>query len=77
MTGFGQICSPLQENPWVAGLISDFGCPEYHQRRVMANLPKMARVIIGNGWVTGQEFADGFALGQFVPGPNMLARLLA
>lgn len=41
----------------------------------MANLPEMARVIIGNGWVTGQEFADGFALGQFVPGPNMLAVL--
>lgn len=39
----------------------------------MANLPEMARVIIGNGWVTGQQFADGFALGQFVPGPNMLA----
>ncbi len=39
----------------------------------MANLPEMARVIIGNGWVTGQAFADGFALGQFVPGPNMLA----
>lgn len=41
----------------------------------MANLPEMARVIIGNGWVTGQQFADGFALGQFVPGPNMLAVL--
>ncbi|WP_299431062.1 chromate transporter [uncultured Meiothermus sp.] len=41
----------------------------------MANLPEMARVIIGNGWVTRQEFADGFALGQFVPGPNMLAVL--
>ncbi len=39
----------------------------------MANLPEMARVIIGNGWVSGQAFADGFALGQFVPGPNMLA----
>lgn len=41
----------------------------------MANLPEMARVIIGNDWVTRQEFADGFALGQFVPGPNMLAVL--
>ncbi len=41
----------------------------------MANLPEMARVIIGNGWVTPQAFADGFALGQFVPGPNMLAVL--
>lgn len=42
----------------------------------MANLPEMARVIIGNGWVTREAFADGFALGQFVPGPNMLAVLL-
>ena len=41
----------------------------------MANLPEMARVIIGNGWVSRQAFADGFALGQFVPGPNMLAVL--
>ncbi|MCS7194875.1 MAG: chromate transporter [Meiothermus sp.] len=39
----------------------------------MANLPEMARVLIAKGWVTQQEFADGFALGQFVPGPNMLA----
>ncbi|RIH85214.1 putative chromate transport protein [Meiothermus luteus] len=39
----------------------------------MANLPEMARVLMANGWVTRQEFADGFALGQFVPGPNMLA----
>jgi chromate transporter len=41
----------------------------------MANLPEMARILIGNSWVTRQEFADGFALGQFVPGPNMLAVL--
>ncbi|RDI95359.1 chromate transporter [Meiothermus sp. QL-1] len=39
----------------------------------MANLPEMARVLIAHGWVTPQTFADGFALGQFVPGPNMLA----
>lgn len=39
----------------------------------MANLPEMSRILIGNGWLTGQQFADGFALGQFVPGPNMLA----
>lgn len=39
----------------------------------MANLPEMARVLLGNGWVSRQEFADGFAMGQFVPGPNMLA----
>lgn len=41
----------------------------------MANLPEMSRILIGNDWVTRQEFADGFALGQFVPGPNMLAVL--
>ena len=41
----------------------------------MANLPEMSRILIANGWVTRQEFADGFALGQFVPGPNMLAVL--
>lgn len=39
----------------------------------MANLPEMARVLTARGWVTPREFADGFALGQFVPGPNMLA----
>lgn len=39
----------------------------------MANLPEMARVLIAKGWVTPQQFADGFAMGQFVPGPNMLA----
>jgi chromate transporter len=26
-------------------------------------------------WLTTREFTDGFALGQFVPGPNMLAML--
>jgi chromate transporter len=41
----------------------------------MANLPEMSRILIGKGWVTPQGFADGFALGQFVPGPNMLAVL--
>ena len=41
----------------------------------MANLPEMSRILIGNGWVNPDQFADGFALGQFVPGPNMLAVL--
>ena len=41
----------------------------------MANLPEMARVLLANGWVSRQAFADGFAMGQFVPGPNMLAVL--
>lgn len=41
----------------------------------MANLPEMSRILLENGWVSRQEFADGFALGQFVPGPNMLAVL--
>lgn len=41
----------------------------------MANLPEMARVLLANGWLSRREFADGFALGQFVPGPNMLAVL--
>jgi chromate transporter len=26
-------------------------------------------------WLTTREFTDGFALGQFVPGPNMLAMM--
>ncbi|GEM86860.1 chromate transporter [Meiothermus granaticius] len=41
----------------------------------MANLPEMARVLLANGWLSRRGFADGFALGQFVPGPNMLAVL--
>lgn len=41
----------------------------------MANLPEMAKLLIDHGWVSRQQFADGFALGQFVPGPNMLAVL--
>jgi len=41
----------------------------------MANLPEMARALISGGWLSRREFADGFALGQFVPGPNMLAVL--
>ena len=29
-------------------------------------------VVVANGWVTDQEFADFFALAQAVPGPNMI-----
>lgn len=39
----------------------------------LANLPEMLRLLLAKGWVTPQTFADGFALGQFVPGPNMMA----
>lgn len=41
----------------------------------MTNLPEMARTLLAQGWLTEREFVDGFALGQFVPGPNMLAVL--
>lgn len=39
-----------------------------------ANLAEMERVLVGqNGWITAATLANGFALGQLMPGPNMLA----
>ena len=37
-------------------------------------LPEMGRDLVGrHGWLTARAFADGYALGQLAPGPNMLA----
>lgn len=39
-----------------------------------ANLAEMERVLVGqNGWITPSTLANGFALGQLMPGPNLLA----
>ncbi|AWT35961.1 chromate transporter [Deinococcus arenae] len=39
-----------------------------------ANLPEIERVLVEQkGWITPQLLANGFALGQVMPGPNMLA----
>lgn len=39
----------------------------------LAIVPEMHRQFVEvNGWVTSREFADGYALGQLSPGPNML-----
>jgi len=36
-------------------------------------LPEMQRQVVTiHGWVTAQEFVDGYALAQLTPGPNML-----
>jgi chromate transporter len=40
----------------------------------LAILPEMGRELVDvRGWMTAQTFTDGYALGQFSPGPNMLA----
>ncbi|MEY4530529.1 MAG: hypothetical protein RLZZ156_1250 [Deinococcota bacterium] len=40
----------------------------------LAMLSEMKRVlVIERQWLTAQVFVDGWSLGQFVPGPNMLA----
>ena len=35
-------------------------------------LPDLQRQIVGQGWMTGHEFAALFALAQAAPGPNMM-----
>jgi chromate transporter len=40
----------------------------------LAVVPEMHRQFVeSNGWLTSGEFADGYALAQLSPGPNMLA----
>jgi chromate transporter len=40
----------------------------------IAMISEMNRVLVAErGWLTARQFVDGFALGQFVPGPNMLS----
>jgi chromate transporter len=42
----------------------------------VAMLSEMSRSLVSERhWLTTREFTDGFALGQFVPGPNMLAMM--
>lgn len=39
----------------------------------LAIVPEMHRQFVEtNGWITSREFADGYALAQLSPGPNML-----
>ncbi|WP_291429329.1 chromate transporter [Deinococcus sp.] len=39
-----------------------------------ANLAEIERVLVGQRhWITSETLASGFALGQIMPGPNMLA----
>jgi len=35
-------------------------------------LPDVRNLVIANGWVSDQEFANFFAISQIVPGPNMI-----
>ncbi len=40
----------------------------------IALIAELNRVLVGErSWLTAKQFLDGFALGQFVPGPNMLS----
>ncbi len=57
----------------VLGVFLRFGLISFGGGMVL--LPEMARTLLARGWLTEREFVDGFALGQFVPGPNMLAVL--
>ena len=38
-------------------------------------LPEMQRQVTSFGWVTAQQFVDGYALAQLTPGPNMLVAI--
>jgi len=39
----------------------------------LAVIPEMQRQVVGRfGWVTAQQFVDGYTLSQLTPGPNML-----
>ena len=35
-------------------------------------LPDVRNLVMANGWVSDQEFANFFAISQIVPGPNMI-----
>jgi len=35
-------------------------------------VPELERQVVRHGWVTPQEFIDGYALSQLTPGPSML-----
>ncbi|HEU4406927.1 MAG TPA: chromate transporter [Polyangiaceae bacterium] len=40
----------------------------------LAVIPEMHRELVdARGWLSPQEFAEGYAIGQLVPGPNMLS----
>lgn len=40
----------------------------------LAIVPEMHRQLVdAHHWITTEEFADGYALGQLAPGPNMLS----
>lgn len=40
----------------------------------LAIVPEMHRQLVDvHNWLTPQEFADGYAVGQLAPGPNMLS----
>jgi chromate transporter len=38
-------------------------------------LPEMQRQVTSFGWVTAQQFVDGYSLAQLTPGPNMLVAI--
>ncbi len=60
--------SPGREVAWISlwmGLVSFGGG--------LAVLPEMHReLVVNHAWITPREFADGYALAQLSPGPNML-----